>query len=79
MKRNKLVFDMIKIHVQDGPFFIGTVANSPVIVLVREDLKNVPKREELFLGGFVNPWLHPTPAVYSPEAWYFDDPSAHTT
>ena len=78
LKRNKIVFDMIKIHVQDGPFFMGTVANTPVIVLVRQDLKNVPKREELYLGGFVNPWLHPTPAVYSPESWYFDDPSAHT-
>jgi peptide/nickel transport system substrate-binding protein len=78
LNRNKLVFDMIKIHVQDGPFIIGTVANTPVVVLVREDLKNVPKREELYLGGFVNPWLHPTPGVYSPEIWYFDDPSAHT-
>jgi peptide/nickel transport system substrate-binding protein len=78
MKRNKIVFDMIKIHVQEGPFFIGTVANTPVVVLVKEDLKNVPKKADLYLGGFVNPWLHPTPAVYSPESWYFDNPSAHS-
>ena len=77
MKRHQLVWDMIKIHVENGPFFMGTVANYPRIILVKEGLLNVPKREDLALGGFVNPWIHPTPAVYDPEAWYWDNPDAH--
>jgi peptide/nickel transport system substrate-binding protein len=75
-KRNKLVWDMIKIHVQDGPFYSGVAANTPRIVLVKKGLSNVPKRDDLALGGFTNPWIHPTPAVYDPEAYFFDDPSA---
>ncbi|HZB96079.1 MAG TPA: hypothetical protein VE268_08970, partial [Herpetosiphonaceae bacterium] len=58
-------------------FYQGTVANPPAVILVKEDLKNVPKREDLALGGFVGPWIHPTPAVYDPESWYFDNPDAH--
>jgi len=29
------------------------------------------------LGGFVNPWIIPSPAVYDPETWYWDNPDAH--
>ena len=78
MKRNKLVWDMIKIHVDQGPFFMGTVANYPRIVVNKTDLKNVPKREDLGLGGFGNPWIHPTPAVYDIETFYWADPTQHT-
>ena len=33
--------------------------------------------EDLALSGFVGPWIHPTPAVYDPETWYWDNPAAH--
>ena len=59
MKRNQLVWDMIKIHVYDGPFFMGTVANYPQVIVIKSDLKNVPRKENLALGGMVNPWIHP--------------------
>jgi len=71
------VWDIIKVHVDQGPFFMGVVANYPRIILFSTDLKNWPKREDLATGGFVNPWIHPTPAVYDPEAWYFENPEAH--
>ncbi|HEU5314837.1 MAG TPA: ABC transporter substrate-binding protein [Chloroflexota bacterium] len=77
MKRHAMVWDMIKIHIQDGPFFSGSVANPPRVVLVKKGLLNVPARTDLALGGFVNPWIHPTPAVYDPETWYWDNPAAH--
>jgi peptide/nickel transport system substrate-binding protein len=80
MKRNQMVWDMIKIHVEQGPFFMGTVANFPRIILVKEGLKNVPTRDDLAawgLGGFVNPWIHPTPAVYDMETWFFENPDEH--
>lgn len=80
MNRHALVWDMVKVHIDDGPFFMGTVANSSRIVLVREGLMNVPTHEELLKyaqGGFVNPWSVPSPAVYDPETYSWEDPSAH--
>ena len=80
MKRYQMVWDMIKIHVDQGPFFMGTVANFPRIILVKEGLMNVPTHDDLTkwgLGGFVNPWIHPTPAVYEPGAWFFSNPDEH--
>jgi peptide/nickel transport system substrate-binding protein len=80
MRRHALVWEMIKIHVAEGPFFSGTITNQPRIILVKKGLMNVPTRDDLLaegLGGFVNPWIIPSPATYDPETWYWDDPSAH--
>ncbi|HEY9291871.1 MAG TPA: ABC transporter substrate-binding protein [Microlunatus sp.] len=77
MKRHQLVWDMIKIHVSDGPFFMGSVANYPQVEVVKKDLRNVPRKENLAQGGMVNPWIHPTPAVYDPETWYWENPDQH--
>ncbi len=78
MKRHRLVWDITRVHIEQGPFFMGVVANYPRIVLVKEGLMNVPRREDLPLNGFVNTWIHPTPAVYDFEAYYWDDPEAHS-
>jgi peptide/nickel transport system substrate-binding protein len=76
-KRTQLVWQMIKIHISDGPFFSGTVANYPQIVIARNDLMNVPRSDDLAQHGFVNPWVHPTPAVYDPEAYFWKNPDQH--
>src|SRR5262249_54292375 len=77
MKRYKMVWDMIKIHVEFGPFVQGSVANFQRALLVKKGLMNVPKREVLTLNGFTDPWIHPTPAVYDPESWFFENPEEH--
>jgi len=79
MKRTQYVWDMIKVHMEFGPFFQGTVANPPRPVIKKKKLMNFPARDQLFLGGFMNPWIHPTPAVYDIEAFYWDDPENHAT
>ena len=71
IKRMTMVWEMIDIHVEDGPFYIGTVANYPRIIFVSNKLMNVPQREELALGGFVNPWIIPYPAVVNTETYSF--------
>jgi peptide/nickel transport system substrate-binding protein len=70
LKRHELVWEMVRIHI-DNTFFIGTVANYPRIIFVSNDLINVPQQEDLTLGGFVNPWIIPYPAVVNPETWSF--------
>ena len=71
VKRAALVYKMWDIHEQQGPFFIGTVANYPRIIIASKKLDNVPTKEQLKLGGFVNPWIIPYPAVVNPETWYY--------
>ena len=77
LKRTQTVWDMIKIHVEHGPFFSGTVANTPRVILKKKDMRNVPTKENLQLGGFANPWIHPTPSVYDVETYYWENPDQH--
>lgn len=79
MKRIQLLWEIVKIHVDEGPYLMGSVANYPRIVLVHADLRNVPARENLALGGWVNPWILPSPAVYDPETYYWNNPESHTS
>jgi peptide/nickel transport system substrate-binding protein len=69
VKRAEFVYQMWDIHISDGPFFIGTVANYPRIIIKSKDMTNVPTKEQLKLGGFVNPWIIPYPAVTNTEIW----------
>lgn len=78
MKRNQLVWQMMKVHMEQGPFFMGSVANFPNVTVVKSDLRNMPRKENLAQGGLMNPWGHPTPAVYDPETFYWQNPSQHT-
>jgi peptide/nickel transport system substrate-binding protein len=71
VKRASLVWDMWQIHMDQGPFFIGTVANYPKPKIVSRKLKGVPTHDQLKLGGFDNPWIIPYPAVTNPETWSY--------
>lgn len=73
------IWDIIKIHVEEGPLFVGVVCNYPQPVLTHADLSNVPQPEELALGGWVNPWVTPSPAVYDPEAYFWRNVENHQT
>jgi peptide/nickel transport system substrate-binding protein len=77
MEQIRLLWEIYKIHIEEGPFFMGCVANTPQVMAVHEDLRNVPRRENLAAGGWVNAWTHPTPAVYDPEAFYWENPDQH--
>lgn len=71
VKRAALVWEMWNIHIETGPYFIGTVANPPRIIIASKKMKNVPTKDQLKLGGFVNPWIIPYPAVVNPETWSY--------
>jgi peptide/nickel transport system substrate-binding protein len=79
LKRNQVVWEIAKIHTQEGPFFSAVVANTPQVVGHRSDMRNVPTRDDLTLHGFTGPWIIPCPAVYDMEAFFWSDPSKHTT
>lgn len=77
IKRHHMVWDMIHIHIDDGPFFIGTVANEPLPIIISNDMINVPARDELALNGFICPWIIPSPAITNPETYAFKNPEEH--
>ncbi len=70
VKRAQDVWDMLEIHYQNV-FYLGTVANYPRIIISSKKLDNVPTKDQLKLGGFVNPWIIPYPAVTNTETYYF--------
>jgi peptide/nickel transport system substrate-binding protein len=78
LERIRLLWEVVKIHVEEGPFLLGVVANTPRIVLAHGELRNVPRSENLALGGWTNPWFLPSPAAYDPETFYWSTPAAHT-
>nr|WP_192756199.1 ABC transporter substrate-binding protein [Actinopolymorpha pittospori] len=77
-KLNELLWQMCRIHIEEGPFFLGVVADYPQVILVHEDLQNVPQRSNLYLGGQINTWDIPVPAIYDPEAWFWSNPEEHS-
>ncbi|MFW6271148.1 MAG: ABC transporter substrate-binding protein [Bacillota bacterium] len=72
-ERNEKVYEMINQHIENGPVFWGTVSNPPFIGVVNEKLKNVPRREDLALGGFAGPHIMVYPAITLPPTYYFED------
>lgn len=78
MKRNQLVWKMMQIHIDEGPFFIGCVANYPDVITRNTELQNVPDRDHLTLHGLTEAWGCPSPAVYDPEIFYWENPDKHT-
>jgi peptide/nickel transport system substrate-binding protein len=78
LKRHQLAWELTKVHIEFGPFFQGSVANTPTLTVAHKDLRNVPVRENLAMGGFSQPWIHPTPAVYDPETYFWANPERHT-
>ncbi|MGH3504613.1 MAG: ABC transporter substrate-binding protein, partial [Nocardioidaceae bacterium] len=64
-------------HVDEGPFFMGSVAGTPFPEIAHKDLGNVPGPENLAQGGYAAPSIHPTPAVYDPEIYFWRHPDQH--
>jgi len=71
MRRMELVWQMIQIHIDNGTFGSGCVANLPNIYIYGENLMNAPAREETATGGFSGPWIVPHPALHNPETFAF--------
>ncbi len=78
LKRYQYIWQVFKVHMEQGPFFLGVVENWPRAELVKNGLKNVPTRDQLPLHAWVNTWIYPVPAAYDPETWYWDNPEQHT-
>ncbi len=72
--RDQLVFDMIDIHIEEGPFWIGTVGTPPASPgIVKNNFHNVPYAEELEWGGRVYPWTQSYPGQVLPAQYFMTE------
>lgn len=70
-KRLAISQEIIKVHIEDGPFFIGTVGNNPSIVAFLDKVGNVPSKDQLGQGGFTGPWIMSYFGAVYPEQMYY--------
>jgi peptide/nickel transport system substrate-binding protein len=71
LKRIQLEYELWNVHIEEGPFFIGTVANEAHVMIVGNNMENVPRPEQYRLGGWVYPWIMPNMAMTNPETYSF--------
>ena len=73
-KRDELVYEILQIHVDEGPFWLGIIADLPRPAIIGNRVKNTPTRDQLPLGGWLGPWVIAYPgAITYPEQYYLDD------
>jgi ABC-type transport system substrate-binding protein len=65
-RRHRLVHEAIRLHIRQGPFTLGTVADLPQLVIVRQNLRNVPEDPRV-----LGPWAVAGPATSYPESFYY--------
>ncbi|HVO29488.1 MAG TPA: ABC transporter substrate-binding protein [bacterium] len=69
-RANDLVLDAIQLHIDEGPFILGTAADPPALVVIRNNFHNVPT-EPRVLGA----WAAMQPGASFPETFYFSPES----
>jgi len=65
-KRHELVREAIRIHIEEGPFFIGASGDQAVPVVIADGFRGVP---DLVVLG---PWGPGTPGNLHPEQFWID-------
>ena len=73
VKRDELTFAIIQIHIDEGPFLLGGIADPPNIVIASNQIHNVPTRDDLPLGGWHGPGVLGMPgAMTYPEVYFME-------
>jgi peptide/nickel transport system substrate-binding protein len=65
-RRHELVWEAIRIHIEEGPFFIGASGDQPMPVVIADSFHGVP---DLVILG---PWAPGTPGNLHPEQFWID-------
>jgi peptide/nickel transport system substrate-binding protein len=67
LKTAKIVYvlEAVKIHISDGPFFLGAVNDVPNLVVARPNLRNIPD------FAFTGSWAQGAPGATDPPLYYY--------
>lgn len=63
-KRHELVYEAIRIHIEEGPFALGAAGDQPMPVVVKNNFHNVPTY------GVLGPWAPGSPGNTHPEQYW---------
>lgn len=65
-KAHRLVHEAVRLHTREGLFALGTVGNTPIIVIAKNNFRNVPLEPRI-----MGPWAPAGPATSYPETFYY--------
>jgi peptide/nickel transport system substrate-binding protein len=72
-ERDQILYDIVRIHIEEGPFFLGMIADPPVPWIVGDRMRNVPTTEELPFGGWGG-WVQARPGMIErPPLFYVEE------
>ncbi len=65
-KRHQIVWEAIKVIIDEGPFVIGVSGDQPMPIIVKDYMRNILD------FGVVGPWAPSTPGNQVPAQWWMD-------
>jgi peptide/nickel transport system substrate-binding protein len=65
-KRHEIVWEAVRVHVDEGPFMLGAGGDRTSPVLIKNNFKNVPST------GILGPWAPGSPGNKHPEQFYIE-------
>ncbi len=65
-KRHEIVWEAIRVHIEDGPFVIGASGDQPMPVVCKNFFHNVPEY------GVLGPWAPGSPGNVHPEQFWME-------
>jgi peptide/nickel transport system substrate-binding protein len=65
-KRHEIVWEAVKIHIEEGPFMLGAAGDAPQPVIRKLNIRNVPET------GILGPWAPGSPGNKYPEQFYIE-------
>jgi peptide/nickel transport system substrate-binding protein len=65
--RNQAVLDAVRVHVEEGPFFLAAVNDIPNLVVARPDMRNIPD------FAFTGSWAQGAPGCTNPPMYFYDN------
>jgi peptide/nickel transport system substrate-binding protein len=64
--RHEIVWQAIRIHIEDGPFTLGAAGDQPMPVVVKDNVHNVPE------FGILGPWAPGSPGNTNPPQYWIE-------
>lgn len=69
-KRHALVWEAIRVHIEEGPFTLGAAGDQPMPVVIANNFCNVPDT------GVLGPWAPGSPGNKHPEQFWINEGAA---
>jgi peptide/nickel transport system substrate-binding protein len=65
-KRHEIVWEAVRVHIEEGPFTLGAAGDQPMPVIVKNNVRNVPE------FGILGPWAPGSPGNTHPEQYWIE-------